>query len=212
MRIARRRSHHWSLAITVLLVLATGAAIVKVEASPNGDKPPATPTGETVLRPRGNTTLAAVRRFRDFPVNYAGRVAAGYRLYGIMREDHTSPAPHTEFVFMYGTCRAPHDSSCPPPLEIISWPACYRYETRYAIKRNERLTLRGVPGRVLRSFPRIELYPAETTIIMHGALRRPALRRVALSVRGVNVIKPPGSRLPPRPPRVDTGTVKCRAP
>lgn len=160
-------------------------------------------------RPKGNTTLEEARLFRGFPVYFAGRAAAGYPLVAIMRIDRSSPAPHTEFTFIYGRCRSRYGQACSPPLTIISWPACYRYGTRYSIKREERRTVRGVPARLLQSLPRLELYPGGTTIIIQGSVTRAALLRVADSIRGVNTRVLAGTALPRRPPHVPNGA-RCR--
>jgi hypothetical protein len=70
--------------------------------------------------------------------------------------------------------------------------------------------VRGVPARLARDSPRIELYPAATTVVVQGSVTRAALRRIALALRSVNVAIPAGAKLPPRPPHVKVGTVKCR--
>jgi hypothetical protein len=85
-----------------------------------------------------------------------------------MRIDRTSPAPHAEFSFIYGACRSVRGQACPPPLVILLWPACDRYETRYSIAPRERTVVRDVPARTSSAFRRLELYPARTTIIING--------------------------------------------
>jgi len=210
---SRRFNGKVAAAVLLLLLVAAGVALVKITGDESGEDGAAIATGDgVVLRPRGNTTLAHVRRFRGFPVYFARPAAAGYPLLAIIREDRTSPAPRTEFTFMYGTCVARPDSACGPPLTIISWPACYRYETRYAIPRKGQITLRGVPARLFGDFPRIELYPVDTTVVINLAGSRAALLRVALALRGVNVRAAAGEELPPRPRHVTKGTVKCRPP
>jgi hypothetical protein len=185
------------LIVAILLVVAIGATMAYLPDASGDD-----------VRPKGNTTLADARRFRGFPVYFAGQAAAGYPLVAIMRIDRSSPAPHTEFTFIYGTCR-PRYQACSPPLTIISWPACYRYETRYSIDREERMRVRGVPARLFRGFPRLELYPRATTIVIQGSVRRTALLSIAGSIRSVNRRIPARAPLPPRPPYVATG-VRCR--
>jgi hypothetical protein len=204
----RPKARLWIL-LALLLLVPAGAALARVIADSNEDSSPST-TEAAVVRPRGNTTLAQARRFRVFPVYFAGRAVAGYPLYAVQRTDRTSPAPHTEFVFIYGSCVSRRGQGCAPPLTIISWPACYRYETRYTIPHEERMTLRGVPARVFRKASRIELYPARTTIVVNGPRRGAALLRIAPALRGVNVRHAARANLPPRPPHVRVGTIKCR--
>jgi hypothetical protein len=201
-RIRRQRSLLTvPLAAAMLFLVAAGASIANPTPTASGGGDP---------DPSAETTLAHARDFRGFPVYFAGPKAAGYPLVAILRIDRTSPAPHTEFTFIYGRCESPRGQGCSPPLTIISWPACYRYETRYALKREERTIVRGVPARLFRDFARIELYPAATTIVVQGSVTRVALRRIALALRSVNVAIPAGATLPPRPPHVKVGTVKCR--
>jgi hypothetical protein len=165
-----------------------------------------------LVRPQGNTTLAQARAYRGHPLYFAGEEAAGYRFQAVLRIDRTSPAPHTEFSFIYGRCRATGDGGCAPPLTILVWPSCYRYETRYSIPPEERAVIRGVPARTSRAFPRLELYPAETTIVINGdGLKSSAqLVAVARQLRGVNVQLRPAAPLPARPPHAGV-TIRCTA-
>ena len=179
----------------VLAVLLSVVAIDRVGDSPHTEET------EHLVRPRGNTSLY-----------FAGEAAAGHQLEAVIRTDRTSPAPHTEFSFIYGRCRAIGDQGCAPPLTILLWPACYRYETRYAIPRDERSVIRDVPARTSREFRRLELYPAGTTIIINGGglKSRAQLLEVARRLRGVNVpLRPPAS-LPARPPHAGH-TIRCQA-
>jgi hypothetical protein len=162
------------------------------------------------VRPRGNSTLPQARAFRGFPLYFAGERAAGHRLEAVLRFDRTAPAPHTEFSFLYGGCRSIGGQGCRPPLEILVWPACYRYETRYSIRPEERTVVRGVPARRSHTFRRLELYPAGTTIVINGdgLRRRTQLLEVARELRGVNVPLRPDARLLARP-RHAGQTIKC---
>ena len=168
--------------------------------------------GQEPVAPRGNSSLTAARAFEEFPLYLAGASAAGYQLEAVRRTDRTSPAPHTEFSFVYGSCDPPPAGGCVPPLTILLWPACYRYETRYSIPPRERVSIRGVPGRLVREFRRLELYPARTTIVINaaGVEGTSALLGIARRLRGVNVASRAGAPLPPRP-RHAGRTIRCRA-
>ncbi len=190
----------------VLAVLLGVVAIDRIGVSPQTEEI------ERLVRPRGNTSLGQARAFRRYPLYFAGEAAAGHRLEAVIRTHRTSPAPHTEFSFIYGRCRAIGGQGCAPPLTILLWPACYRYETRYAIPRNEHGVIRDVPARTSREFRRLELYPAGTTIIINGGglKSRAQLLEVARRLRGVNVPLPPPASLPARPPHAGH-TIKCQA-
>ena len=158
----------------------------------------------------GNSTLEAARAFRGFPLYFPGQEVAGLRLAAVQRIDRTSPAPHVEFTFFYGGCRARSDRGCAPPLQIKLWPACYRYETRYAVPARERTSLRGVPGRVSDEPRRLELYPSGSTIVINGfgLSSRGQLLRIGRRLRGVNVPLAAGAALPSRP-RHAGHTIRC---
>jgi hypothetical protein len=157
-----------------------------------------------------NSTLEEARAFRGFPLYFPGQEAAGLRLAAVQRVDRTSPAPHVEFTFFYGGCRAASDRGCGPPLVIKVWPACYRYETRYSIPAREQITIRGVPGRLSNESRRLELYPAGSTIVINGLglPSRGDLLQVGRRLRGVNVPLGAGVPLPARPGYAGH-TVRC---
>jgi hypothetical protein len=194
----------------VVMVSAILLALVSIERG--RDSPQAPDESGHLVRPRGNTSLGQDRAFRGYPLYFAGEAAAGYRLEAVMRIDRTSPAPYTEFHFIYGACRSISGQGCPPPLTILLWPACYRYETRYSIPAREGMVIRDVPARKSREFRRLELYPAETTIIINGGgLKTDAqLLEVARRLRGVNVRHSPATSLPARPPHAGH-TIRCQS-
>jgi len=163
----RRLFGSMAVAAIVLVVLLGLVAFERVGDSPDTDE------RGRLVRPRGNTSLVQARDFRSYPLYFAGEAAAGYRLEAVMRIDRTSPAPHTEFSFIYGACRSIRGQGCQPPLTILLWPACYRYETRYSIPAHERTVIRDVPARRARGFRRLELYPAGTTIVINGGGLKP---------------------------------------
>jgi hypothetical protein len=165
----------------------------------------------SLVRPEGNSSLAEARAFERFPLYFAGSAAGGFRLEAVQRTDRTSPARYTEFAFLYGSCRAAGDRGCGVPLTILLWPACNRYEQRYSIPARERVTVRGVPGRLSQDSRRLELYPARATIVIngHGLESRAALLAVARALRGVNTLLPAASPLPARPAHAGR-TLRCR--
>ena len=169
--------------------------------------------GDGHVRPRGNVTLAQARAFGGYPLYYPGPQAAGHKLSAIIRIARTTPARYTEFTFLYGTCEPPRSGGgCTPPVYVILWPACYRYETRYSIPQAERRNVRGVPARLTTraGFPRLELYAAKTTIVVNGfGLRERGVLAVAAALRGLNTRLPTRQLLPPRPPHAGR-TIRCR--
>jgi hypothetical protein len=195
-----------SVALLALALLIGGIAIERA-----GDSTEAGQPGRLV-RPRGNTSLAQARAFRGYPLYFAGQTVAGHKLEAVVRIDRTSPAPHTEFSFVYGACRSIRGQACAPPLTILLWPACYRYETRYSIPTRDRTVVRGVRGRSSREFHRLELYPAGTTIVINGGglKSRADVLRVARRLRGVNVPLRAADRLPARPPHAGQ-RIRCRS-
>ena len=165
------------------------------------------------VKPRGNVTLAQARAFAGYPLYYPGPNAAGHELSAILRIDRTTPARYTEFTFLYGTCQPRDDGGCTTPVHVILWPACYRYETRYAIPKAERRLVRGVPARLTSraGFPRLELYAAKTTVVVNGfgLTRERDVLRVAASLRGLNTRLSTRRPLPPRPAHAGR-TIRCR--
>jgi len=164
-----------------------------------------------LVRPRGNSSLAEARAFGGFPLYFAGPSASRLRLEAVQRTDRTSPAPHTDFAFIFGTCRSVGGSGCSPRLVILLWPACYRYEQRYSIPAREQVRVRGVPGRLSREFRRLELYPAGTTIVINGGglASTAELLAVARALRGLNTRLGASALLPARPDHAGR-TIKCR--
>lgn len=196
--------------VVVVLVLAATVSLGVVALDRAGNGADGDDRGQLV-RPRGNSALAQARAFDGYPLYFAGRSALGHRLEAVLRLDRTSPARYVEFRFLYGACRARGDQGCGAPLVILLWPSCYRYERRYSVTPRERTVVRGVPGRYARESLRLELYPAETTIVVQGpAVRsRAELLEVARRLRGVNVALRAAESLPARPPHAGR-TLRCR--
>ena len=163
--------------------------------------------GGSEVEPPGNMTLDEALRFGIFPLYYPGDAVNGLELEAILRTTYTSPRRHTQVTFLYGTCQARSDQGCSPPLHVLVWNECYRFEQRYSIPRRERVTVRGVPGRFRRPAegvtPRLELYPADATVVLNdfSAGRVGSLLQVAGRLRGLNVAAAPAVDLPDRPPR-----------
>ena len=159
------------------------------------------------VEPRGNMTLEEARRFEGFPLYFPGEAVGDLQLEAIVRTRYSSPRPHTQITFLYGTCEARSDAGCSAPLHVLVWPECYRFDTRYSIPQPERITVRGVPGRLRTGAegrsPRLELYPANSTVVLNdcsgGELG--SLVRLASRLRGLNVPTSRSEDLPDRQPR-----------
>src|SRR5215203_6682873 len=103
------------LAVGVIVVAVLFGLIAIVRRT---DSAPTDESGHLV-RPQGNASLRQARAYRGHPLYFAGETAAGHRLEAVMRIDRRSPAPHTEFSFIYGRCRATGDHGCAPALTIL---------------------------------------------------------------------------------------------
>jgi hypothetical protein len=171
--------------------------------------------GGEEVHPRGNMTLEEARRFRVFPLYYPGGAVGDLKLEAIVRTRYSSPRPYTQITLLYGTCEARSDRGCASPLHVLVWPECFRFELRYSIPVEERVTVRGVPGRLRRAAagesPRLELYPRNATVVLNdfsGGEVGPLLD-VADRLVGLNVATAASADLPERPPRAARGA-RCR--
>jgi hypothetical protein len=184
--------------VTSRLLAATGVATCALAGCTGGG-------GE--VHPQGNMTLDEARRFATFPLYYPGDAVGGIKLEAIIRSPFTSPRPHTRVTFLYGTCETRGEGGCTPPLYVLLWNECFRFEQRYSIPLRERVTVRGVPGRFRRpskgTSARLELYPAGVTVVLndYSAGKAGSLLQVAGRLRGLNVSAAPSMDLPDRPPR-----------
>ena len=152
-------------------------------------------------------TLEEAQHFGAFPLYYPGPAVGDLQLEAIVRTSYSSPRPHIRVTFLYGTCEARSEQGCAAPLHVLVWNECFRFEQRYSIRRGERVTVRGVPGRFrppsAGTAPRLELYPADATVVLndYSAGRVGSLLQVAGRLRGLNVAAAPSVDLPHRPPR-----------
>jgi hypothetical protein len=154
-------------------------------------------------------TLEQARGFEGFPLYFPGERVGGLDLEAILRTPIKSPRRHSRITFLYGRCEARSDAGCSSPLRVLVWPECVRFEQRYAIPRDERDVVRGVPARVRRGTSgtptRVELYPAQATVVV-DAITDPENRsalEIARRLRGVNVRLAPSADLPALPPRAE---------
>ena len=158
------------------------------------------------VAPRGNMPSRQPDRFGVFPLYYPGPAVGDLQLEAIERTARSSPRPHIQVSFLYGACEARSDQRCTPPLHVLVWDECYRFEQRYSIPRRERVTVRGVPGRFrppsAGTTARLELYPADATVVLndYSAGKVGSLLQVAGRLRGLNVAAAPSVNLPDRPP------------
>ena len=159
------------------------------------------------VAPRGNMTHEEAQHFGVFPLYYPGPAVGDLQLEAIERTAYSSPRPHIQVTFLYGTCEARSDGGCVVPLHVLVWDECFRFEQRYSIPRGERVTVRGVPGRFrppsAGTVARLELYPADATVVLndYSAGKVGSLLQVAGRLRGLNVAAAPSVNLPDRPPR-----------
>jgi hypothetical protein len=150
------------------------------------------------IRARGNSSLAAARRFTDFRLYFAGDSFEGLPLVAVERH----PA---QVSFLYGSCSIPVDGDgarggCAPPLAVQVWPACDRDPSLYPFAPEERLRVRGVPAAFYEGHRRLELSTGELTVVLFGQ-ERDQLMEAAAGLRGVNAPVPAFEKLP-RPARV----------
>ena len=187
-------------------LLAAGLGACALAGCAGGD-------GETT--PQGNMTLEEARDFRAFPLYYLGDSVGDLGFEAIVRTSRSSPRPYTQITFLYGTCEAKGDQGCSPPLHVLVWPECFRFEQRYSIPRRESVTVRGVPARLRRAAagqaPRLELYPANATVVLNdfSGGEVGSLLEVAHRLIGLNVPAARSTDLPDRPPRTDRAP-RCR--
>jgi hypothetical protein len=204
-------------AIAVLFVAALFAGVFAVVGR-DGSQAVAVPTGHpqvpvmggTMIQPRGNWDKAkgaafrqfplysAGEQFRDLPLNAIVRVA-GPKVPGeVVRSDHVT--------FMYGSCEAIDGAGCAVPLQVQVWDACERNRGSYelgppnappGIQPDADLQIRGVPAAFFEGFTRLELYSAQSTIVLYTERADKAfLMDAAEGLVGVNVKAPSNAALP----------------
>lgn len=130
------------------------------------------------VRARGNSSLAAARRFKGFPLYFTGEAFGGEPLVAVERH----PA---QVGFLYGSCSIPVDAEgarggCAPPLAVQVWPACERDPSLYPFAPDERLRTRGFPAAFYEGHRRLELSADGVTVVLFGTGREQLLRAVAV--------------------------------
>jgi hypothetical protein len=89
--------------------------------------------------------------------------------------DTGAPTRVNKVVTFYGTCNpASNDGRCAPPLQVASWPACERNLALYekypapdgTTDPYTRTTIRGVPAAIFDGGQQIEVYTADTTVVI----------------------------------------------
>jgi hypothetical protein len=102
--------------------------------------------------------------------------------------DTGAPTRIDKSVTLYGTCSpASNGGRCAPPLQVASWPACERNLALYekypapdgTTDPYTMTTIRGVPAAIFDGGQQIEIYAAETTIVVFS--EKAALARAAAS-------------------------------
>jgi hypothetical protein len=186
------------LLLLVLFALAPLALLLGV-AHPSGDR-----------GPKSTFSLEQARGFTDFPVYYAGDVAAGAPLVAVLRRNDTA----NYVSFIYGECVATNESGCAPTAEVQVWPACRRNPSMYlralsAMAPDPRATsVRGVPAAFFEDGTRLEIQTATSTVVVFAATRE-TVTSISRALRGVNTGVRAGQSLPKPAAGALDGTLKC---
>jgi hypothetical protein len=116
----------------------------------------------------------------NFPVFSLGSSFEGRTTTHLIRRcatpDPTEPVRSNFVSYIYGDCAVTTqaESSCAPPIEIQSWPACERNLALYALTPEalrlpyNTTTLNGLPSTVFEDGTRIEIYTGVSTIVLFG--------------------------------------------
>lgn len=158
--------------------------------------------------PEGPVELEAVRRFDEFPLYWLGTSFDGLRLSAAERPRaqlaNTAAGQPGRISFIYGTCEAPRDAGCMPPLSVITEPGAEpeRYGRRDVS--TERVRALGVPARIIGG-RELELYTGRQIVVIAGDSRR-RIRRAVRALRRANSPGDPPKRLPA--PRFETRPIR----
>jgi hypothetical protein len=140
---------------------------------------------------QGNFSFEQAREFRDFELYAPGETYGELPLTAVLRRfDASSEAlpVRANFVdFIYGTCEAPADGGCAPPLSVQVWAACERNPGVYSpvVGQEGPIEVRGVPAYFYEGGRRLELSTGASTVVIFAAGRDAALA-AAGALEGVN--------------------------
>jgi hypothetical protein len=196
-----------------LATIAAGTALTPV---PPPD--PAVPTGATEANtlpselplpvpepPNTNEPASSVKlpctnvdQGLNFPSYWAGRSFEGLALTAVLRRcdlvraDEYVRANYVSYI--YGNCIAGDDEGCAPPIEVQSWPSVERDKRSLTPTPVESgvpgtdTTVGGVPATKYEDGHRLEIYRADTTVLVFGDDPAQVDRIAAALVRGPSVL------------------------
>lgn len=167
-----------SAAVATVLLVSAGGSERSTAQSPSPTSPGLLPcTGEDEAT--NFTAYSLGREFEGLPLTAQGRRC-------------TQPSPiappdaRTNVVeYIYGDCKPPPDGGCAPPLAVQTWPACERGPapvTHHNPLHGE-LRVRGVPARQYEGGRRLEVYTADSTVVVFAREEGLAVRAGRALVR-----------------------------
>ncbi|HYJ21489.1 MAG TPA: hypothetical protein VEW07_05640 [Solirubrobacterales bacterium] len=160
-------------------------------------------------------SLAEVKKFKGYPVYYAGEEVLGQPITGGLEGEAQVDPQERVWVIIYGDCELPEGEGGCAPFQIHNYSTCTRWASSFSqapVGLNRRAPLRpfrGAKARYRRAEHSIEIFTGRTTITIGGGdskMLKPALRQL----REVHQAKP--ARLPPPVPRSLSGKLPCQGP
>lgn len=156
--------------------------------------------------------LGTARRFRGFRLYFAGRSVDGLRLTAVSRLTRSAPSGKAYPVvsFFYGKCKTPRDpdtgladGGCGPPVVIQNSGLCAQPPP----SKTERTgRLRGVQAYAVRP-DHASLYTGRTSVTISASGANAS--SVADALRSLDGRFQSDKPLPPSPPGVVRGTLRC---
>jgi hypothetical protein len=151
-----------------------------------------------------------VRKFKGYPVYYAGEEVLGRPLTGDLGGQPEVAPQERAWVFIYGRCENPPEGEggC-APFQIHNYSTCSRWANRL----NQGTPLRSFRGAKARfSSPEdsVEIFTGRTTITIGGGSDPKLLEAALRQLREVH--QPEPSRLPPPAPGSLSGRRPCQWP
>jgi hypothetical protein len=151
-------------------------------------------------------SLTDAKRFRSFPVYYAGEEVAGEPLEEVLGPDAPEDTRANVWVFVYGTCDdfPEGEGGCYPPMQIHNYSVCVRHPDFAYARRT--FKIRGV--KVAEDAEGRMEFSTGTTTITIGARERAVAIATIRSLRSVHQTRP--GRLPPPIPGSIEGKLPCQ--
>jgi hypothetical protein len=150
--------------------------------------------------------LAEAKRFRSYPVYYAGEEVAGQTLSTILGPKAPLDGRRYSWVFIYGDCDdfPEGEGGCYPPMQIHNHSVCTDLPDFAYARRT--LKIRGV--RVAEDGEgRLEFSTGTTTVTVGARDRKVAIATIR-NLRTVHQVRP--GRLPPPIPGALQGKLPCQ--